>query len=340
MAKLDISAEQTNDRGDPVIFNRIAYLPYLASLERKGSAKNRSWVARFQGGEVDVFLSHLEAVMIYGDAGDIPVAFLADAGDTGTAIVFHTRHKKTPLTLMPRTRTDRHDLLGVQIQAKYSKRKSLVIAKALVMARIRQMGWLLASSEDRLKDIRQAPDLKSLRAVEAHYSKQYWAKYFATLGMKGSSRRSANPVSKALDALSSFTGPLFVRWLMTHGFSANHGYLHEPTSYESLVFDLMEPVRHWFEQCVYQEAFENGVDDLTARATSRYKRLLEEWVEVPSLQVSAKRKFVLYGMVLALRSYLLGEVNHVHLPMDSLVRSKGRPVNAGYRIPGAIKRIR
>lgn len=329
-----------NDRGDPVVFNRIAYLPYLQSLSRKGSAKHKHWIARFQGGEVDLALSRLEAVMIYGDVGDVPVAFLADAGDTGTGIIFHTRHKKTPLTLMPRTRTDRRDLLGAQVQAKYSKRKSLVIAKALVTARVRQMGWLLASSEDSLKAIRQAPDLKALRAIEAQYSKRYWAKYFSTLGMDGEGRRSDNPVSQALDALSSFTGPLFVRWLLAHGLSANHGYLHEPTSYEALVFDLMEPVRHWFEQCVYQTAFEEGVDDLTARATSRYKRMLEEWVEVPSLQVAAKRKFVLYGMVLALRSYLLGEVQHVHLPMDSLVRSKGRPVKVSYRLPGAIKRLR
>lgn len=332
--------EQTNDRGDPVVFNRIAYLPYLESLVRKGGAKSKCWIARFQGGQVDLPLNSLEAVMIYGDAGDVPVAFLADAGDTGTSVVFHTRHEKTPLTLMPRTRTDRRDLLGAQIRAKSSKRKSLVVAKALITARVRQMGWLLTSAEDDLKAIRQAPDLKSLRAIEAQYSKRYWDKYFSTLGLRGDGRRSDNPVSKALNALSAFTGPLFLRWLTTHGLSANHGYLHEPTSYEALVFDLMEPVRHWFEQCIYQEAFDGGLDNLTARATSRYKRLLEGWVEVPSLQVSAKRKFVLYGMVLALRSYLLGEVNHVHLPMDSLERSKGRPVKVKYRLPGAIKRVR
>ncbi len=340
MSEIEFSREQNNDRGDPVVFNRVAYLPYLKSLTRKGSAKNKCWIAQFQGGEVDLNLPRLEAVMVYGDSGEIPVAFLADAGDTGTGVIFHTRHKKTPLTLMPRTRSDRRDLLGAQIQAKHSKRKSLVIAKAFVMARVRQMGWLLASSEDRLTDIRQAPDLASLRSIEAQYSKLFWEKYFATLYMESDTRRSENPVSQALDALSSFSAPLFVRWLMAHGLSINHGYLHEPTSYEALVFDLMEAVRHWAEQCVYQEAIEGGLDDLTARATSRYKRLLEDWVEVPSLQVSAKRKFVLYGMVLALRSYLLGEVNHVHLPMDSLVRSKGRPVKVGYRLPGAVKRLR
>lgn len=332
--------EQFNDAGDPIVFSRVAYIPYLQSLVRKGAPKHCVWIARFQGGEVDLSLKLLNAVMFYGVSGDLPVEFLSDAGDCGVGVIFHTRHKKTPLTLMPGARADRNDILGAQILARHSKRKSLVVAKAFVIARISQMHWLLSGTDERAARVRAASSLAEVRAIEAESAKLYWAKYFRTLNMDGCSRRQDNPVSKALDALSAFTAPLFLRWLAVHGLSANHGYLHEPTSYEALAFDLMESVRHWSEQVVYQEVLEGGTDNLTARATSRYKHLLEEWVEVPSLQVSAKRKFVLYGMVLALRSYLLGEINHVHLPMDSVVRSRGRPVKVSYKIPGAVKRIR
>jgi len=336
----DTQNTQTNDNGDPVIFNRVAYLPYLDSLMRKGSQKGKTWVARFQGGEVDLHLPKLEAVMIYGSSGEVPVEFLADAGETGTSVVFHTRHKKSPLMLCPRPRTDRKDVLTGQIKARESKRKRLVIAKALVTARIRQMIWLLPGADDCIPEIRQTASLKEVRALEAQYTRRYWHRFYSTLGMPEEFRRGDNSVSDALNALSAFTGPLFTRWLTVHALSPNHGYLHEPTSYEALVYDLMETVRHWMEQSVYQEVLEGGLDNLTERATTAYKHMLEDWVEVPSLQVSAKRKFVLYGMVLGLRSYLLGEVNHVHFPLDSLVRSKGRPVKVAYQIPGAVKRLR
>mgnify|MGYP005862644503 CR=1 FL=1 len=122
---------------------------HLETLTRKGATKHCVWVAKFQGGEVDLQLKTLGAVMIYGVSGDLPVAFLSDAGDCGVAVIFHTRHKATPLTLLPGTRTDRADLLGAQILAKNSKRKTLVIAKAFVIARVRQMSWLLKGGDVR-----------------------------------------------------------------------------------------------------------------------------------------------------------------------------------------------
>lgn len=328
-----------NDQGDPMIFDGVAYVPYLAQLSRAGAKKHRRWRATFQGGEIELTLPRLNAVMIYGVSGDVPVEFLSDASDERVNVVFHTRHKKTPLSLLPRPRADRHDILTAQIKARESPRKRVVIAKALVTARVRQMGWLISSADDELARIRQCDDIASVRVIEAEYARIYWRKYFQALDLNGE-RRDDNPVAQALDALSSFTAPLLMRGIVQHGLSPNHGYLHEPSDYEALVYDLMEPVRHWTEQAVFEQYRKHGEQGLTANAIKAYQAMLDARVEVPSLQVAAKRKHVLYSMVLALRDYLLGGVNHVHLPLDSLERSRGRPVKVNYRIPGAIKRLR
>lgn len=331
-----------NDRGDPVIFNRVAYLPYLIRLNREGGLKRKAWRAEFQGGQVVLHLDHLDMVLLYGTSGEIPVSFLSDAADTQTGVIFHTRHKRTPLTLVPAVRPDRNDLLSHQILARNSVRKRLVIAKALVTARVRQMGWLLPHAyDDASTAIKQAASVDAVRLIEAHWSERYWLRYFEYLDHTDLHRREKNCISNALDALSAFTAPLYMRWLIAHGLSPHHGYLHQQTGYESLVYDLMETTRHWMEQIVFELVHEKcEADQLTGMAVKQYQALLEERVEVPSIQVSAKRKFVLYGMVLALRAYLKGDMNHVNFPLDHLERSRGRPVKVSYRIPGAVRRKR
>jgi CRISPR/Cas system-associated endonuclease Cas1 len=331
-----------NERGDPVIFNRVAYLPYLDQLEREGVAKHKTWRATFQGGSVVLHLHHLDMVLFYGTSGEIPVFFLSDASDTQTGVIFHTRHKRTPLTLVPATRPDRNDLLTDQILARSSARKRLVIAKALVTARVRQMGWLLPhASDDAITPIRKALSVDAVRLIEAHWSERYWLRYFEHVNHADLHRREKNFIAQALDALSAFTAPLYLRWLIVHGLSPHHGYLHQQTGYESLVYDLMETTRHWMEQVVFELVHEGcEADQLTAMAVKRYQAHLEIRVEIPSIQVTAKRKFVLYGMVLALRAYLKGDMNHVNFPLDHLERSRGRPVKVSYQIPGAERRRR
>lgn len=230
-------------------------------------------------------------------------------------------------------------MLSSQIRFRDNQRKRTVVARTLVSARLQQMQWLYAGGSDDQQRLRQATGLADIRAIEAEHSKRYWEKYFRLAGYPGETRRSDNPVSEALDAAAFFLFGHLLRWTLLHRLSPAHGYLHEPVSYHALVYDLMEPVRHWVEQAVFEQAA-ISTENLTGRSIAALQALLDQWVEVPSLQVEAKRKQIAHGMVLALRSYLLGESKNLNLPLDELVRSKGRPVKVAYRIPGSKARYR
>jgi CRISPR/Cas system-associated endonuclease Cas1 len=159
--------------------------------------------------------------------------------------------------------------------------------------------------------------------------------------MPESNRRDNNPVSEALDALSFFLSGLLMRWVVLHRMSPSHGYLHRTVDFNSLVYDLMEPIRHWSEQAVMVALLERqDQSDLLPRSISVLKSMLAQNVEVPSLQIEANRKNILHGVVLAIRSYILGECDVLNFPLDGQERTKGRPVKAAYQVPGAKKRHR
>ncbi|MCO4320344.1 CRISPR-associated endonuclease Cas1 [Aliidiomarina quisquiliarum] len=313
------------------------WIPYLQSLIK--SDKARIWQAEFQGGSIRLDLRKIHTLMLYGASGSIPIEFLLEAAKHDVTILIHSSRTRKPMVLTQHHRAGKRDALSAQIIYRANERKRLVIAKALVHARILQMSWQLGSAQELAGQALRKKSLIELRAHEAVVTKRYWQRFYEEAGCAGMTRREDSDINQALNACGSFLVGKIMRWVVFHRLSPTHGFLHEPVSYEALVYDLLEPVRHWVE-CAVMEASKSDTSNLIAHSLAVLKKMLGEWVEVPSLQVEAKRKQVLHGHVLALRSYLLNETRKLNLPIDSTERASGRPVKVAYQIPGAVKRYR
>lgn len=159
--------------------------------------------------------------------------------------------------------------------------------------------------------------------------------YFDRLGIE-TSRRESGPWKSALDAGSMFLYGVVLRWILFHKLSPARGFLHLPTSYPSLAYDLMEPYRYLIEQAT-GAVFAKTQDEakLTAGTLARLKTVLDEPVYVPATRQTVRRKNLLHGGVLALRAYLVGESLRLVLPVEG-VRAGGRPPRTGYALPGAM----
>ncbi|NBS70260.1 hypothetical protein EBT31_15320 [bacterium] len=177
-----------------------------------------------------------------------------------------------------------------------------------------------------------------IRLAEAHQSKTYWAKYFADLGQSDTIRRSHNPVSAALDAGSFFLYGILLRWVLMHKMSPAHGYLHVTTGYPSLVYELMEPYRYVIEDAL-AKCFRLESKDLTEASLSEIKASLDEVVYAPSHRTHVRRKNLLHGAVLSMRSYLLGETKRLVLPTEGQ-KMGGRPPKMSYQLPGANAKVK
>lgn len=60
---------------------------------------------------------------------------------------------------------------------------------------------------------------------------------------------------------------------------------------------------------------------------------LQEIVYVPQTRQEIKRKNLLHGIVLSLRSYLLGETKRFVVPTEG-TKNGGRPMKLSFRLPG------
>ena len=149
-------------------------------------------------------------------------------------------------------------------------------------------------------------------------------------------RRTDNPLSAALDAGSKFIYGILLRWILFHKLSPCHAYLHEPTDYPSLVYDLIEPYRYMIEDAVaISYMSDKNIDEkkLVAKSLEELKRILNEVVYVPASRQMVRRKNLLHGIVLALRAYLLGETKRFVIPVEGKKKG-GRPPKISYRLPG------
>ena len=145
----------------------------------------------------------------------------------------------------------------------------------------------------------------------------------------------AQILNAALNAGSFFLYGVILRWLLFHKFSPSHGYLHEPTSYPSLCYDLIEPYRHIIEESV-SETFKivtTSQKESTSIALQYIKSKLEQEVYVPTTRQTVSRKNLLHGVVLALRSYLLSESKRFVIPTEGK-KAGGRPPKVAYLLPG------
>lgn len=227
------------------------------------------------------------------------------------------------------------NILSRQILARENLTRRCYVARTLIAQRIDSMGWLLpACCGSTTTRLRTARSIAAIRSIEAEWTKRYWEAYYGSLGVD-LSRREAHPVNEALDAGSKFLSGILLRWVLFHKLSPVHGFMHEPTTYISLVYDLMEPYRVWIERAVADVSRPGAeTDQLVAATIKRLKEMLEEDVYLPAFHEQTRRKNLLHAAVLALRSYLAGETPRFVVPVEGK-KSGGRPVKSAFAIPGA-----
>jgi len=309
------------------------WIPYLNSVEPVPKSKSRYRFA-YNGGEIECNLKEIDFIMIYGGDASIPLPFLDDLGANGIVLAIHRRNMPRPLYFFPHSESDQNDILSRQIVTRENLTRRCYVARTVIAQRIQSFDWLITIPGTPSKMLREARSLSSIRAIEAEWSKRYWDVFYTNLGLN-ISRRDEHPVNSALDAGSKFISGILLRWVIFHKLSPSHGFMHEPTNYISLVYDLIEPYRIWIERAVVH-AYKNGVkpDELVAATINGLKDLLQEEVYLPAFQEQTRRKNVLHAEVLALRSYLAGETPRFVVPVEGN-RIGGRPVKVAFAIPGA-----
>lgn len=310
------------------------WIPYFESVEKVRGTRYRF---DFNGGPLELDLKDIDTLLFYGAAGSVSLEFLDTLASKSITLLIHRRNIPCPLVLTPLNTTDQSDILTQQIRCREDGRRRLYVARTLIAARLASMGWLAPVPRGAARAARTAASLTLLRQSEAEYTKTYWARYYDSLGIGNLARRDPHPINAALDAGSFFLFGVVLRWTLFHRLSPAHGYMHEPTQYQSLVYDLMEPYRYVFESAVHEACTTGPVDEsLTSRALSILKERLAEDAYVGAARANAKRKSLLHGVVLGLRAYLLGEMPRFVVPSEggSII---GRPPKLTYQIPGAKK---
>jgi CRISPR/Cas system-associated endonuclease Cas1 len=307
------------------------WIPYLQKVERT----KKGWNVSYNGGEFIADLKQTDCVMMYGASGDLPLAFLDDLATKRIPLLIHRRNLPDPYVFIPGMRRDDADILSAQIIARANQTKTTYVARTLVRERFRSIAFPVASTF--FTALAQQRSVENVRNLEAHQSRNYWQRYFESLGMPDVNRRSEAPVTAALDAGSFFLYGIFLRWLLVHRLSPAHGFLHVTSGYPSLAYDLMEPYRYIIENAV-ADAVRADAQDLTAQTLDRIKESLEHEVFVPTHRVTVRRKNLLHGAILGLRAWLLGETPRLVIPAEGQ-RIGGRKPNVGFVLPGSQRLI-
>jgi len=233
-------------------------------------------------------------------------------------------------------RADKNNLVSLQILARENEKKRRHIARRLLEEKLKSSKWLIQIPD---KVLRKGYSVDKMRNIEAIYAKKYWDKYYEELGVVGS-RRGKNDISFVLNGVSKFLSGIVLRWVTYHHLSPFHGFLHVPTDYPSLVYDLLEPYRGVFEELVFKEYKaitsskpEIQKDDLLARIIETTKEFLLERVYCDLTRQIVYRQEIFHGIALALRSYLLGESTKFCIPVEGYPNG-GRPRKIGFKMYG------
>lgn len=326
----------------------MIWIPYLDRIEKEKQGKSYHWTLYYnrEGRDSLVLrLSQVESLLIYGATeATLPIRFISDLCDAKIPLLLHHRNGRSPALLYAPPSYDHHDRLTSQIIARENLTRRAHIAKALLLAKLSASQRILPAynvSEDRLKKIRSLRSLSQIMVEEAQEAKRYWELYYAQFSLTSIvSRRSKSQVNDALNALSFFMAGIMLRWILMHGLSPAHAFLHTSTHYPSLIYDLLEPFRYLIELSV-MEAWgdlpaESKTSDLVSRSLVELKKKLEQTVYVPSMQIQLRRKNLMHGEVLSLLAYLSGEMKRFFLPTEG-PRNGGRPVKTSFYIPGTLR---
>ena len=311
------------------------WLPYLHEI-KKEKAKH-TYRIKYSGGVFSMDLKKVDCIMVYGAAGSLPVAFLDDLGAHRIPLLIHRRNLTNPYCFLPARRADEKDVLTRQIACRENQIRRVYVARVLIRERILSFPPVAPMPQKVLNALHQKRTIDGVRTIEAVCSKRYWQRYFLQCGFEKVKRRDEkHPVNQALNACSVFLAGVFLRWVLLHRLTPTHGFLHEPSGYPALVYDLMEPVRWWMEKAVFEAV--SNVDDkekYTAYSLNALKAMMEEVVYVPATHQHVRRKSVVHGIVLALRAYLIGDMRRLVVPTEGKKKA-GRPPKVSYRLPGGV----
>ncbi len=309
------------------------YLPYVEEIS-KVDAKHVKMV--YKGGEVISDLSDILSIMLYNSTTTLSTEVIDFISARGVPIIIHRKHKPTCTYIMPGMRADSNDVLSHQIMYRLDDHKTRHIARQLLRAKFTVMSWLL---KPRLENLKYGMLLDDMRYVEAQHARMYWDRFYEKLGVQGN-RRSINNVSFILNGVSKYITGNLLRWVTYHHLSPYHGFLHEPTTYPSLLYDLIEPYRGYYEQRVctvmlHQFAEKPNIEKekLMAIVINDLREFLREKVYTEVTRQIVYRQELLHGIVLSLRSYLLGETRRFLIPMENIPNG-GRPKRVTFKMYG------
>ena len=308
------------------------WLPYLDKIE-KGK---KGWKASYNGGEIIMNLKKVDCIMVYGTSGELPVLFLEELNRNSIPLIIHRRNLSRPYCFVPSSQNDNNDILTKQILYRENDIKRVYIARVLLRHRLYSFKRIMPIPPSIYHRLNACRSLTALRVIEAYYTKRYWSVFYEKCGCQQKMKRrdKEHAINQALNAASVFFMGILLRWILFHKLAPTHGFLHEPSSYASLIYDLMEPVRWIMEDCVIHASEESHEKEKVIAITlHRIKFSLEERVYIPSHLQYARRKSILHGVVLALRAYINGDMKRLVLPMEG-EKKCGRPPYVSYNIPG------
>jgi CRISPR-associated endonuclease Cas1 len=326
---------KSNDRSSKTSL----WLPYFAQASKV--PRKKLWTLSYNGGILEVDLSLVDLIMFYGATGDLPMEFLDEAAKHGIILIIHRRNVNNPYFFFPPYLNDPKDVLTRQILVRNHAQKRVYVAKVLIRERLQKMRSRIPIPETTFKRLAATQSIFDVRGIEAVTTARYWNAWFDALGVE-THRRESHPLKAALDAGSKFLYGVLLRWIVFHKLSPNHGFLHEPTGYPSLAYDLMEPYRYLIEDTVF-DVWSSAKEplsekDAVARTLARLKDVLDESCFVPATRQCVRKKNLLHGITLALRSYILGDMKKFVVPVEGFANG-GRPPAVSYKLPGNIYNV-
>ncbi len=308
------------------------WIPYPSLIKMLGKELH----IIYQGGEVKENLSKIHSVMFYGSLCDLSEDFITAMTSYNIPVSFHKRNMHKSSWILPSISTSKDDILTSHILFRENIKKRTYVSKRLLSAKFESMKWLIPRP---FGFDGKYLEVDEMIAIEAWHAKNYWGKYYTELGYPDFHRRGKrNVVSNTLNATSKFVSGILLRWITYHHLSPYHGFLHKPTDYPALLYDLIEPYRGYIDEVVFlaiKEAKEQEVseDNYLTWTIDNIKDFLDKKVYVPETRQIVTFHELLHGIVLALCSYLRKETKRFIVPQPGKPNG-GRPIKSGYRLYG------
>lgn len=307
------------------------WLPYLSSIE----IKPKTIFFRYKGGEEKIDWVKIHSIMLYGESCDLPQNFFDKCAYYKIPIVIHRRNMPRGVYVANTIPQDHENILVNQIIFRKNEKKRAYVTKKILQAKFKSMSWLTPVNRDLLYRVIHP---EKMIQIESWHGKKYWQDYFQKLNIQSTRRTKSNYVNKILDAVSKFVSSIILRWILYHNLSPYHGFLHKPTDYPSLVYDLLEPYRGFFDKVVFdtiKETKEKNIPEekILPIVIEKIKEFLDKKVYVEATRQVVTFQELVHGIVLALRAYLLKETKRFIIPLPSKPNG-GRPIKAGYQLYG------